>query len=1044
MFSLFFIRRPIVAMVISIFIVMLGLISLRILPVAQFPQIVPPVVQVSAFYPGGSASVVEESVTSPIEEKLNGLEGMLYMESSSTSDGSMTIKVYFDLDRDLDLASVDVQNRVALAMPSLPEAVKQQGVVTKKLSSSMLEIVAVQSTNPKHDALFLSNFASLNIVEELKRVEGVSDVVNFGEHKYAMRIWLDPDKLASLGVTLSEVTKAIKEQNLQISLGTLGDTNHKKQNKYQYTLIAQTKLNSIKEFEHIVIKVLDSGEKVYLKDIARIELGSESYRSSAFVNNTPSAQLGIFQLPSANALEVASNIEKKIQELKKRFPNSITMKPTYDTTKFVKVSIEEVIQTLFEALILVLLVVYLFLQSFRATLIPAIAIPVSLIGTFAILQIVGFSINTLTLFGLILAIGIVVDDAILVVENVEANLEKHPDLSIKEATALSMKEIFMPVISTTLVLLAVFVPVSFIPGISGALYKQFALTISFSVLISAIVALSLSPAMAVMILKPSKKTQKSIFFRVFDASLESIKNIYAKLLKKLIKIWYVVIVIYILLVGATYMMFKTLPTGFLPDEDQGTLVASIQMQPGTALKYLEKTTKQIVDIVKKQEGVEDVVSINGFSTITGIADTSTGTLYIILKEWKERTTPQTSVNYLIKTLQDKLSKAIPQAEVRIFSAPSIPGISAVGGFELKLENLSAIPLKEFESEALAFIDKLKQDPRIANAYTMFNANYPQLDIDIDRQKVYSLGVNISDLFAVLQTYLGSLYVNDFNKYGKTYRVYLQADEKYRTSFRDISNFFVRNNKGELIPLSVLVHITKRVGANAITHFNGYQSIAINGIHNVAGGYSSADAIQAIEEIAKTSLPKSISYAFSGISLQEKEAGNSAVYIFLLSLIMVYLLLSAQYESWLTPLMVMLPIPVVMLGALGANMFAGLINDIYTQVGLVLLIGMSSKNAILIIEFAKELRESGKSIIDSALEASILRFRAILMTVFAFLLGLLPLVFASGAGASSRRSLGTAVFGGMALSTLLTFLLTPILFVVLQKVIERFSRSSDEE
>jgi len=1043
MFSLFFIRRRIVAMVISIFIVMVGLISLNILPVAQFPQIVPPVIQVSAHYPGGSASVVEESVTSPIEEKLNGLEGMLYMESSSTSDGSMTIKVYFDLDRDLDLASVDVQNRVALAMPMLPEAVKQQGVVTKKLSSSMLEIVAVQSDDPKHDALYLSNFASLNVVEELKRVKGVSDVVNFGEHKYAMRIWLKPDALASLGISLQDVTKAIKEQNLQISLGTLGDTYQKDQNKYQYTIIAQTRLQSVKDFNNIVIKINNDGSKVYLKDIARIELGSENYRGSAYFNNTPSAQLGIFQLPNANALEVATNIQKKIQELKKRFPENIKITPTYDTTKFVRVSIEEVVQTLFEALVLVLLVVYLFLQSFRATLIPAIAIPVSLIGTFAILQIAGFSINTLTLFGLILAIGIVVDDAILVVENVEANLEKHPEFSVKEATTTAMKEIFMPVISTTLVLLAVFVPVSFIPGISGALYKQFALTISFSVLISALVALSLSPAMAVMILKrPSGK--KSLFFRGFDSALESVKRVYQKLLTKLIKVWYIVIILYVLLLGGTYYMFQTLPTGFLPDEDQGTLIASVEMQPGTTIKYMEETNKKIVDIIKKQKSVADVVSINGFSTLTGIADTSTGTLYIILDDWDKREDIETSVPYLIQAIEQKLKDSVPQAQVRVFGAPSIPGISAVGGFEVKLENISSKPLELFEKDVKEFITKLNADPRIATAYTMFNANYPQLQIDIDRKQVYDVGVDINSLFSVLQAYLGSLYVNDFNKFGKTYRVMLQADESYRTKLRDITNFFVRNNQGELVPLSSLVHIYKKVGANAITHFNGYQSIAVNGLHDIKAGYSSADALQAIEENAKQYLPKDISYEFSGISLQEKQAGDSAIYIFMLSLLMVYLLLSAQYESWLTPFMVMLPIPVVMLGALGANMFAGLINDIYTQVGLVLLIGMSSKNAILIIEFAKELREAGESIVQSAIKASILRFRAILMTVFAFLLGILPLVVATGAGASSRRSLGTAVFGGMALSTLLTFLLTPILFVVLQRVIEKFSKGDNNE
>ncbi|BAF73192.1 efflux RND transporter permease subunit [Sulfurovum sp. NBC37-1] len=1038
MFSVFFIKRPVVAMVISIFIVIVGLIALNILPVAQFPQIVPPTVQVSANYPGGSAEVVEKTVTAPIEEQLNGTEGMIYMESSSSSDGTSKIKVYFDLSRNLDLATVDVQNRVALAMPTLPVEVTQKGVSTKKLSSSMLQIISVQSSNPQHDALYLSNFASLNIVDELKRIDGVSDVVNFGERRYAMRVWLNPDKLSALGVTLKEITQAIKEQNLQVSLGTIGDTALSAQTKYQYTLVAKTRLNSAKEFKQIIIRENEDGSKIYLRDIARVELGSESYISSARLNGKPSAQLGIFQLPDANALDVAQRVKAKLASLQKRFPKEIKLAATYDTTKFVEVSIDEVVKTLFEALLLVLLVVYLFLQSFRATIIPAVAIPVSLIGTFAVLFIAGFSINTLTLFGLILAIGIVVDDAILVVENVEANLEKHPGISVKEATVTAMKEIFAPIVSTTLVLLAVFVPVTFIPGISGALYQQFAMTISFSVLISAVVALTLSPALAAMILRPHEG-EKNFFFRAFNNALESLKNVYEKILKVLIRGWVVVLLLYLLLVGATYAMFKVLPTGFLPDEDQGTLIASVAMQPGTVLKNLETTTQKMVKMIKEVKGVSDVVSINGYNTITGVSDSSNATFYIILDDWKDRTTKETSVPYLISELTKMVNKEVSEANTRFFGAPSIPGISAIGGFEFKLQNRSAMPMKQFEKEAHAFIQRLNADKRIKIAYTMFNADYPQLYVDIDRDKVFSLGLKLNDVFAVLQTYLGSYYVNDFNKFGKTYRVFLQADPRYRTNIHDITTFFVKNNKGEMIPLSTIVKIQNRVGPNVITRFNGYQSIGVNGVHNVREGYSSSDAIAAIEELAAAYLPAGIGYEYSGITLQEKEAGNAALYIFMLSLLMVFLFLSAQYESWLTPLMVMLPIPVVMFGALGANMMAGLLNDIYAQIGLVLLIGMSSKNAILIVEFAKELHAAGKDIVSSAIEASILRLRAILMTVFAFLLGILPLVFASGAGAASRQSLGTAVFGGMLMSTLLTFLLTPVLFVVLQRMKERFSK-----
>ncbi|WP_201352845.1 efflux RND transporter permease subunit [Hydrogenimonas urashimensis] len=1036
MFSLFFIRRPVVAKVISILIVLVGLIALKNLPIAQFPQIVPPTIQVQARYPGGSADAVEKLVTTPIEERLNGAEGLVYTTSTSASDGTATIKAYFKLGTDLDTAAVDVQNRVALAMPTLPEEVKRQGVVTKKLSSSVLEILAVRSDDPLHDALFLSNFAALNIVEELKRIDGVSDVVIFGEHRYAMRIWLDPDRMAALGVSVDEVINSIRSQNLEVSLGSIGDMAASDKSRYRYTLVAKTRLETPKMFGRIIIRQNTNGTKIRLRDIARIELGSETYSSSAYLNNRPSAQLGIFLLPDANALNAAEKIAETIKHLSVRFPKGVHVEPTYDTTKFVKASIEEVVQTLFEALVLVLLVVFLFLQSLRATIIPAVAIPVSLVGTFAAMYLTGFSINTLTLFGLILAIGIVVDDAILVVENVEANLQKDPSLSIKDATARAMKEIFAPVISTTLVLLAVFVPVALIPGISGALYRQFAMTIAFSVLISAIVALTLSPALAATILKRSTG-EKNRFFLLFDRALEGLKKGYRTLLGFLIQRKGWVLGFYVLLLAATWWIFKSVPTGFLPEEDQGAIIAAVSMQPGTTLQRLEKTTARLVEKIEKVPGVKEVSSINGYSTVTGVGDSSVGTFYIILDDWQNRTTSETSIGALIKKIEKIAKATVPEAQVKLFSPPSIPGLSAVGGFEVNLENSGAVPLDHFEKEVRAYIEALNADARIASAYTMFNADYPQIEVDVDRDKTYALGIALNDLFAVLQTYLSAYYVNDFNKFGKTYRVLLQADPAYRNIQNDISAFFVRNRYGRMIPLSTVVALNRSIGPNAVTHFNGYQSIAVNGVHNVPKGYSSGDALAAIEETAQKVLPKNVALGYGGMTLQEKEAGNAAAPIFALSLFIVFLVLSAQYESWLTPLMIMLPIPAVMFGALGTNVMAGLINDIYTQIGLVLLIGMASKNAILIVEFAKEMHEGGMEIVEAAIEASILRMRAILMTAFAFLLGILPLVFASGAGAASRRSLGTAVFGGMAMSTLLTFLLTPVLFVVLQSLKTRF-------
>ncbi|WP_404318066.1 efflux RND transporter permease subunit [Malaciobacter canalis] len=1040
MFSIFFINRPIFAKVISIFIVIVGVIALYLLPIAQFPQITPPTIQVSATYTGGSAQVVETSVTTPIEEQLNGIEGMIYMDSTSSSDGKSTINLYFESGYDLDVAAIDVQNRVSLATPILPDSVKQIGVTTKKKSTSMVQILTVESTNPQHDALFLSNFASINIAEELKRIDGVGDVQNLGERKYSMRIWINPDKLSNLNLSINEIIAAIKEQNTQAALGSIGSSPNSSTNKFQYTLTSKTKLESAKEFEDIIIKQNSDGSKVRIKDIARVELGAENYSWSAKLNNQSIALLGIYQLPGANALEVAQEVAKKIDELKQRFPDGVEVNPTYDTTKFVEISIKEVIVTLFEALLLVLFVVYFFLQSFRTTIIPAIAIPVSLIGTFALLLAMDFSINTLTLFGLILAIGIVVDDAIIVVENVESNLEKNPDLSVKEATKIAMKEVFAPVISTTLVLLAVFVPVTFIPGISGALYQQFATTIAFAVIISSINALTLSPALCATLLKRKQKNKqedkKAIIFEKFDNALESFKKVYKKTLEKLIKFWYISALVYALLLGATYFAFKTLPTGFIPNEDQGTLVASVSLQAGTTLNKTEDATEKIVQLIKETKGVRDVISVAGFDLISGALDSSSATIFLVLEDWEQRTTKNTSIDAITNTINQKANEQIKTASVRVFNMPSIPGISAVGGFEIKLQNLQAINIKDFEKKAKDFIQKLNEHEAIMMAYTSFNSNYPQYYIDINRDKVATLDLKLNDVFSVLQTYLGSLYVNDFNKYGKTYRVFLQADQDYRTEKNSINNFFVKNTKGDIVPLSAIVDIKRTSGVSTITHFNSYQSIAINGVHNVKGGYSSGDAITAIEQIAKETLGSEVGYEFAGMSLQEKEAGNAAMYIFLLSILMVFLFLSAQYESWMMPFMIMLPIPTVMFGALGANMLAGLLNNTYTQIGLVLLIGMSSKNAILIIEFAKDLREQGQSIVEAAINASLLRLRAILMTIFSFLLGILPLVFASGAGAVSRQSLGTAVFGGMVMSTFLTLLLTPVLFVVLQRLREK--------
>lgn len=1036
MFSIFFIHRPIFAKVISIFLVIIGAIAMYVLPIAQFPEMTPPTIQVSAVYTGGNASTVEKTVTRPIEQELNGIEGMIYMDSTSASDGSSTINVYFRSGYDLGIAAIDVQNRVDLAKPTLPEDVKKIGISTKKMSTSIVQILTLESENTHHDNLYLSNFATINLMDELKRIEGVGDVQNLGERKYSMRIWLNPDKFSNLGLTVTQLIQAIKAQNLDAALGTIGSSPNTADNKFQFTLTSKTRLETPQEFENIILKENPDGSRIRLKDIARVELGAENYNWSAQLNNKPTALLGIYQLPGANALDIATKVEEKLKDLESRFPEGLSIKPTYDTTKFVEISIEEVVHTLFEALILVLIVVYVFLQSFRTTIIPAIAIPVSLIGTFAILLALGFSINTLTLFGLILAIGIVVDDAIIVVENVEANLEKNPDMTIVEATTTAMKEVFAPIISTTLVLLAVFVPVTFIPGISGTLYQQFAATIAISVLISSINALTLSPALCATILKHTKEGQKNIFFIKFDNGIEHLKTAYEKVLRLFVRLWQIPILIYMLLLGGTYYLFKTSPTGFIPNEDQGVLVASISFQAGTTLNKTDATTKKISEIFKKAKGVQDVLSIAGYNIITSSIDSSNATIFIVLDDWDLRKTEDLSVDNIISRLNTQAAQQIDNARVQVFNIPSVPGISPVGGFEVKLQNLQDMPLAQFEEYSKEFIQKLNQDERVQFAYTTFKSDYPQYYIDINREKVYSLNVQLNDLFTVLQAYLGSIYINDFNKFGKTFRVYIQADQKYRNNKNSMRNYFVNNEEGEIVPLSTLVDVKPVTGANTITHFNGYQSIPVNGVHNINGGYSSGDAVAAIEEIAAEMFPSTISYEYSGMTLQEKKAGNAAMYIFMLSIIMVFLFLAAQYESWMMPLMIMIPIPAVLFGALGANWLGDITNNIYTQVGLVLLIGMSCKNAILIVEFAKELRDKGQSIVDAAINASILRLRAILMTIFSFLLGILPLVIASGAGAISRQAIGTAVFGGMVLSTVLTLLLTPILFVLLQRLRER--------
>jgi len=1042
MFSLFFINRPVFAKVISIFITVIGMIAILQLPIAEFPEMTPPMVSVSATYTGASSSVVEDTVTRPLEEQINGVEGMMYMTSTSSSDGRSSISVYFKPGYPLSVAAVDVQNRVSIAEPQLPDDVKRTGVSILKKNPSMLQFVTITSDNPLHDDKYLSNFAKINLVDELKRTEGVGDATIFGELKYSMRIWLDANKLSALGMSAQEVINSVKDQNKQVALGKIGEAPMASDNRFQYSILSKTRLDKPEEFEQIVVKARSDGTIVRLKDVARIELGAENYSSFSQINNQVSAQIAIYQLPGANALDTGKNVKAKIDSLSSRFPKGIHVEAVYDTTKFVEVSIEEVIQTLFEALILVIVVVYIFLQSWRTTLIPTIAVPVSLIGTFALMLAFGFSINTLTLFGLILAIGIVVDDAIIVVENVERILDENPDISTKDATIQAMKEIAGPVIATTLVLMAVFVPVAFIPGFSGALYQQFALTIALSVFISAINALTLSPALSVTLLNRAGHGKKAAFFRGFDAGLDWFRVRYVAFLRKVIAHWAIAVGLFVVGLALTVMIFKVLPTGFVPDEDKGTLLMVAQLQPGTAIEQTGKVSNEIQKTVLSVEGISKVIAVNGYNMLSSANDSSIITMFIVLKPWDERKTPQTQVDAILSNIKQKMVKYDNVNSIAL-NMPAIPGVSSVGGFEMKIQDYQSGSIEEFEKYAKEMIAEASKDPRIMYATTSFKSTYPEIYLDIDRNKAQTLDVNLADVFNVLQANLGSSYINDFNKFGKVFRVYAQADKSFRSEQGDIGKLFVPNKSGQMVPLSSFVQVHRQSGPIGIEHFNGYRAITINGLHNIKEGASSGQAIEAMEEIAGRVLPKGYGFEWSGMALQEKISGNAAVYVFALSLFFVFLFLAAQYESWVMPAMIMIPIPVVMLGALGANMSAGLLNNIYTQIGMVLLMGMSSKNAILIVEFAKELRESGLSITEAAVEAADKRMRPILMMIFAFLLGIVPLVIATGAGAAARNSLGTAVFGGMVMATVLTLLFTPVLFVLLEQMREKFSGKKEE-
>lgn len=1038
MISDVFIKRPVTSIVISVVIVLVGLIAMATLPISQYPDITPPTVSINGFYTGADAQTVEQTTTTAIETQVNGVPGMSYMTSNSTGNGQSGITVTFDIGTNIDIATLDVQNRVSVAEPTLPEIVKRLGLTVRKRNPSIFMALAIYSPNGTHDATFIGNYTNIYLKDALLRVKGVGDIITRGDD-FGMRIWLNPEKLATLGLSPAEVNAALIEQNLQVAPGTIGGNPQPNVQAFEYNVLTNSRINKVEDFENIVVRTNpQTGNMVYLKDVARVELGKFSYDNNAFVSGKPGAFLLIYLAPGANALETNERVMKTLEEIKRNFPKDMDYIIPVETTTVVEVSIQEVLITLVEALILVIIVVFLFLQNWRATLIPILAIPVSLIGTFIFFIPFGFTINTLTLFAFVLAIGIVVDDAIVVVEAVQHNMDEYR-LSAKEATLRAMKSITGPVIAIALILAAVFVPVGFVPGIVGKLYQQFAITIAISVIISAFVALSLTPALCMLMLKPSNGNEKKNildrFFSWFNVKFDKLSHSYTGGVRSWIKgTPYVLVMMVVLFVGL-FFLFKNKPTGFIPTEDEKRVLVVYEMPEGTSTSRNVELMLELQKRIGSIKAVKAAGGLAGLNIATFSAKSNSGTLFINLKNWDERDPETESVIAVMGQIQ-KMTADIKEARITAFSPPAIPGLGQSSGFSFELQQTTSTDnINQFEATMRKFLMAANQRPEIARAYSFFSARTPSYQVDVDKEQAKKLGVSVADVYATMSTLLGSSYVNDFNLYGRNFRVMSQADTLYRKNIEDIGKYRVRNSSGNMVPLSALITTKVIETPAAISHFNLYRSATIQG--DAKPGFSSGQAIEALKEVAAQTLPSGYSYEFSGMSREEIAAGSSTGIIFAISIVFVFLFLAALYESWSVPFSVLFAVPIGALGSiLTLTFLPGLTNNIYAQIGLITLIGLAAKNAILIVEFAKERVDEGMDIIKATLEAVRLRLRPIIMTSLAFILGVLPLAFSTGAGAEARKTIGWTVAGGMVAASSLAIFVVPVLYVAITKMAYR--------